>query len=264
MLVIADPRENIRRTLELAFEDSAHVIVADPDKLGDQAAADLVVVAGDQSQQYLSSDEALQAVVRKAAAHGATLVLADRAPSAFNDFVFGLSDGWFAGSQSPEFPIGKLGTARQIEDLAHSLGFADAKLDEAEYPEGRLVSLIAQPKAVTEKPLAAEAVNGPLFVIGEGPSHASDFGGLATISVSADEPKPAYVEAFAKFAGQPVRAVYYAERASKEDPSKLSQDRLVTFALLQKRLPSTCSPAGRRKQPSAASSHRARRLAAFR
>ncbi|APO75898.1 beta-ketoacyl synthase protein [Rhizobium etli 8C-3] len=229
LLVIAEPRENIRRALELAFEDSAYVVVADPDKLGDDAAADLVVAAGDQSQQYLSSDEALQSAVRKAAAHGAALVLADRAPSVFNDFVFGLSDGWFAGSQSPEFPIGKLGTARQIEDLAHSLGFADASVEEAEYPEGRLLSLIAQPKVVTEKSLAAEAGNGPLLVIGEGSSHTLDFWRMATISVSANEPKPAYAEAFSKLAGQPVRAVYYAERALNEDPSKLSQDRLVTF-----------------------------------
>lgn len=63
-----------------------------------------MVASGDQSQHLMRHNDEIKRMVRSVAASGAQLLLVDRAPSAFNDFVFGLSESWFADSQSPEFP----------------------------------------------------------------------------------------------------------------------------------------------------------------
>jgi len=150
-LVIAEPREQPRRALEIAFERDAHVIVVDPAKLTDGHVADIVVASGDQSQYLMRHNDDIKRIVRTVAGRGARLLLADRAPSAFNDFVFGLSEGWFADSQSPEFPVGRLGTREQIADLLGSLGFAKPFVRERIFPEGALVTA----SAVSESQLAA-------------------------------------------------------------------------------------------------------------
>jgi acyl transferase domain-containing protein/NADPH:quinone reductase-like Zn-dependent oxidoreductase/acyl carrier protein len=228
ILIVAEPREHIRRALEIAFEQDVHVVIADPEKLADQPVADMVVAAGEQSQSLLSAHEGIQAAARRAAEGNAVLIFTDRAPSIFNDFVFGLSEGWFDG-QSVDFPVGRLGTALQIRELAATLGFADAHVKEIATPEGVLISAVAQAKNVTAPVADVIWSQDPLLVVVEG--SAISVADIPTISVAADAKKAAYGEALAKFAGSAVRALYVAERLGTRDASKLMQDRLQTFAV---------------------------------
>ncbi|AYG65831.1 MULTISPECIES: type I polyketide synthase [unclassified Rhizobium] len=165
-LVIAEPREHARRALEIAFERDAHVIVTDPARLADITTADIVVAPGDQSQHLMRHNDDIKRILRTVASGGGQLLLADRAPSAFNDFVFGLSEGWFADSQSPEFPVGRLGTPQQIEDLLETLGFDKPRIRELTFPEGSLIaaSALSEPRPQASSP--AEAAE-PILILSE-------------------------------------------------------------------------------------------------
>ncbi|PST21171.1 beta-ketoacyl synthase [Rhizobium sp. JAB6] len=165
-LVIAEPREQARRALEIAFERDAHVIVADPARLTDRYVADIVVASGDQSQYLLRHNDDIKRIVRTVAVGGARLLLVDRAPSAFNDFVFGLSEGWFADSQSPEFPVGRLGTPQQIAELLGSLGFAKPQIREQIFPEGALIAVSALSERQPETAVIAETA-APILILSE-------------------------------------------------------------------------------------------------
>ncbi|MET3855988.1 phthiocerol/phenolphthiocerol synthesis type-I polyketide synthase C [Rhizobium sp. OAE497] len=234
-LIIAEPRENTRRALQIAFEADANVLIADPERLADHPAADLIVCAGDESQQFLMGNEAMQALVRRAASHGASLVFADRAPSAFNDFVFGLAEDWFAGSQSPEFPIGRLSTVNQIEETIRSLGFSQVAAEETGYPEGRLISLLAQSKAVAKTPASVSAVASPVLVFGDAERLIS-LDGMVTLPVPGGASDLVYADALAAFEGHTVRAIYFAARAAGETASSASQERLETFRVFAEAL----------------------------
>ncbi len=51
-LIIVEPREQVRRALEIAFERNAHVIVTEPGKLVDQPLADIIVASGDRASIF--------------------------------------------------------------------------------------------------------------------------------------------------------------------------------------------------------------------
>lgn len=165
-LIIAEPREQTRRALEIAFERDAHVIVADPAKLADRTVADIAVASGEQSQHLMRHSDDIKRILRSVAAGGGQLLLADRAPSAFNDFVFGLTEGWFAGSQSPEFPVGRLGTPKQIEDILGTLGFAKPRIQELTFPEGSLIAVSAVAGRQPDTGITVEAAE-PLLIVSE-------------------------------------------------------------------------------------------------
>lgn len=168
-LVIAEPKENARRMLELAFEQNIHVSVVEPRALAGLKCVDLIVATGLTSQVMLTSDEDVRQAVRAAAANGAVMVFADRAPSAFNDFAFGLSEGWFAASQSAEFPVGQLATSAQAETLLSELGFETSSVNEVQVDEGSLVLALSHSRAKPDAP--AVAGRGRLVVVAE---HASE------------------------------------------------------------------------------------------
>jgi acyl transferase domain-containing protein/NADPH:quinone reductase-like Zn-dependent oxidoreductase/acyl carrier protein/short-subunit dehydrogenase len=226
VLVIAEPRESVRRTLEIAFEQDVHVVIAEPEKLRSEPTAQLVVAAGTESQKLLSSHEDIRSAIRGAAAGGAALVFADRAPSAFNDFVFGQSEGWFAGSQSSEFPVGQLGTARQLQDVVTGLGFSEAYAEERSYREGELVFLTAVSAAEVEGDAARIAVTGKVLLISEAGA-GFEIADAEVVPVDLDA-ENLLADQLAKTEG-PIRLVYLAGRKQDRDVSELSQDRLRRF-----------------------------------
>ena len=230
-LIIAEPREQTRHALEIAFERDAHVIVAEPAKLADQPPADIIISSGDQSQHLLSRDEGLKEVVRTAAARGAQLLFVDRAPSAFNDFAFGLSEGWFAGSQSTEFPVGQLGTVQQVEDIVAALGFGTALVEEKIFPEGALITAMA----VSERQVAAAAlpdIDAPLLVLSEREGNPIEgFNGQATV-IEVGTMSGGLVDAVIALEHHPLGILYAAEREGDRDASDLSLTRLQTFTEL--------------------------------
>lgn len=240
MLVIAEPRESVRRTLELAFEQDVHVVLPELDKLGQQPVADLVIAAGTQSQKLLSGDDEVKAAIRAAAANGAALVFSDRAPSAFSDFVFGQSESWFAASQSPDFPIGELGTVQQVEDLIGRLRFAAIRLEERAYPEGHLIQgsalgRIEQDEAKVDAK-AAGATNAPVLLMAEKPGSANLIGHRVIETLDVDCGEAALAEAFDRVSDEALRIIYVAERAATSDASLLAQDRLRRLGLVAETL----------------------------
>ncbi|RWX75766.1 SDR family NAD(P)-dependent oxidoreductase [Neorhizobium lilium] len=232
MLVIVEPRENLRRTLELAFEQHTHVSVLEPAKLSELKSVDLVVMAGLESQQMLASSEEFRSAMRSLAAAGTALVFADRAPSAFNDFVFGLSDSWFAASQSAEFPVGQLGTVQQIDGLLRDLGFAEPQVEEKDFAEGKLVFAAAQtlPETVDAEAVASDG----LLVLAERSGRFASTS--SSIVLDADFNEEEISASIAASTGAPVRILYVAERLGGRDASQLAQLRLQRFKLLAETL----------------------------
>ncbi|MEZ2220993.1 type I polyketide synthase [Rhizobium sp. RCC_161_2] len=231
-LIIAEPREQVRRALEIAFERDAHVIVTEPAKLADQPLADIIVASGDQSQHLLSRDEGLKAAIRAAAACGSQLLFADRAPSAFNDFAFGLSEGWFAGSQSPEFPVGQLGTPQQVEDIFAALGFAKPQVEETVLPEGVLITAMAVSERETADAGLLSDADTSLLVLSERGQHPIGVikGQATTIDLGTTTRNLGDVVTSLDY--EPRRILYVAERLGDHDASDLSLRRLRMFAEL--------------------------------
>ncbi|MDL2400866.1 type I polyketide synthase [Rhizobium mayense] len=229
-LIIAEPREHIRRALELAFEKNPHVIVTEPGKLVDQPLADIIVASGDQSQHLLSHDDGMRAAIRIAGARGAQLLFVDRAPSVFNDFAFGMTEGWFAGSQSPEFPVGQLGTPQQVENILATLGFGKAKLEEQVFPEGVLITAAATSGSHVEDKPAVSRFETPLLVLSEGGESTVGIADMQVITVDVKVPLSNLAAALASH--RPRHILYVAEREGGRDASELSQMRLEALAEL--------------------------------
>jgi acyl transferase domain-containing protein/NADPH:quinone reductase-like Zn-dependent oxidoreductase/acyl carrier protein len=229
-LVIAEPREQARRALEIAFERDAHVVVADPVKLTDRAVADIVVASGDQSQHLLRHNDDIKRIVRSVAAGGARFLLADRAPSVFNDFIFGLSEGWFADSPSPEFPVGRLGTPQQIEELLATLGFAKPEICELTFPEGSLIAVSAISHRLPDAAVMAEAVEPILILSEQGKTGLGKLDrNIAVIDLTA--PSIDLAGALDAIDRDMCRTVYLAD-ARGSDATELSLSRLSTFTEL--------------------------------
>jgi len=245
MLIIAEPRESVRRTLELVFEQDVHVILPEVEKLGGQPAADLVIAAGTESQKLLSGHEEIRSAIRAAADSGAALIFADRAPSIFNDFVFGQSETWFENSQTAEFPVGRLGTARQVEELIGDLGFARPNVEERAYPQGTLI-LAAAASAAAPREAAANEPCGPTLVFAEGAGCPIAVAGPKVEAVDMEADAAALLAAFARNGDRPLHLIYAAERKGDRDASLLAQDRLCRLGLLAETL-SAEAPAERPK-----------------
>ncbi|KAA1177761.1 acyltransferase domain-containing protein [Rhizobium tropici] len=229
-LLIAEPREHARRALEIAFERDAHVIVTDPARLPDRTNADIVVASGDQSQHLMRDNDDIKRILRTVAAGGGQLLLADRAPSAFNDFVFGLSEGWFSDSQSPEFPVGRLGTPQQIEDLLETLGFAEPRIRELTFPEGSLIAVSAFSERRPEASSTAEAAEPILILSEQGRNGLAKLDKrMAIIDLGASPANLADV--LGAIDCDTRRIVYLASRKSGE-VTELSLSRLSAFAEL--------------------------------
>ncbi|WP_421616706.1 SDR family NAD(P)-dependent oxidoreductase [Agrobacterium tumefaciens] len=143
-LIIAEPSDHLRRTLEIAFERNPSISCLDLDNPVSLTRANLVVSASGDVYGKLSGDKRLQAVQRIAGSAAATVAIVDLASSGFADFVFGLTDGWFSGSATPEFPIGKFATEAQWRALLAECGFSQTHIRQHESAHGALLLVEAQ------------------------------------------------------------------------------------------------------------------------
>ena len=229
-LVIAEPKENARRMLELAFEQNVHVSVIEPRALVGLKQVDLIVAGGLTSQAMLVGDEDVRQAVRALAAKGAAIVFADRAPSAFNDFAFGLSEEWFAASQSADFPVGQLSTSAQVETLLSDLGFEASSVNDVQVDEGGLVVAIAHSRVSSEN-VAAAAVRGRLIVVAE-PSceHAASSFANASIIQAAEAERA--LELVPEGSQSAICVAYLADRGVGHAVSALEITRLSRFKAL--------------------------------
>ncbi|TNM65379.1 type I polyketide synthase [Aliirhizobium smilacinae] len=229
-LVIAEPRENARRMLELAFEQNVHVSVVEPRALAGLKQVDLIVAGGLTSQAMLVGNEDVRQAVRAVASRGAAIVFADRAPSAFNDFAFGLSEEWFAASQSADFPVGQLSTSAQVETLLSDLGFEASSVNDVQLDEGGLVVAIAHSRVSSEN-VAAAAVRERLIVVAE-PSceHAASLFANASIIQAAEAERA--LELVPEGSRSAICIAYLADRGVGHAVSALEITRLSRFKAL--------------------------------
>lgn len=138
-LIIVEPSDHLRRTLEINFERNPSVSCLDLDDAISLARADLIVSASGYLYGKLGRKKGLQAVLRTAASTGGRVAVVELASSGFADFVFGLTDGWFAASVTPEFPIGQLSTETQWGDLLAECGFSQPEFRQLDNADGTLL-----------------------------------------------------------------------------------------------------------------------------
>lgn len=142
-LIIIEPSEHLRRTLEIHFEENPSVSCFDPQQSVEIGSADLVVSASGYAFGSLGRSKAVQAVLRMAATAGGRVVAAEVASSAFADFVYGITDGWFAESATPEFPIGQTSSETQWSDILVGSGFSNPVFSQVESAGGALLLIEA-------------------------------------------------------------------------------------------------------------------------
>ncbi len=138
-LIVAEPREAVRRMLELEFEGQVDVVVVAPADLSKLPPVDLVVAADAGGARLISEDGEIHAFLKRSCEHGVRLILVDLAPSVFQDFVYGQRRNWLSGHHSATLPVGRIGTATETQKLLEGLGFHDVTVKEGSYPEGPLI-----------------------------------------------------------------------------------------------------------------------------
>ena len=226
-LDIVEPADDLRRAMEVLFEDSARVsVVKTPAAL---AHADLVVSSCDRLNSMLIADEALATAFAEAVSRGVHLIAAETAPSTIYDFFFGLSANWFAGGLSDEFRFGRLASETDWRDRLTPLAGEAFRVQTAAGSFGGLLLIEAAGKRA--EAVAADAA-APAFVL------IGDAGGLpapaATLSLHQTE---SALEA--ALDGVKASAYVYALAADHADPSAAlarEADALARFAgLLQAR-----------------------------
>lgn len=151
-LTVAESSEHLRRTLEIAFERNPSISCLDLENSAAALRADLVVSASGDTFGKVSRDRRLQAIMRSAASSGATFAVVDMASSSFADFIFGLTDGWFSNSVTPEFPIGQFATEDQWGQLLEDFGFSTMNVKQRDHADGAL--LFVEASAAGHRPAA--------------------------------------------------------------------------------------------------------------
>ncbi|MDQ1184613.1 SDR family NAD(P)-dependent oxidoreductase [Agrobacterium larrymoorei] len=144
-LVILEPSDHLRRTLEIQFEANPSVSCFDPEQPVEIEHAHLVVSASGYAYGSLGRSKAVQSVLRTAAITGGRVVATEVASSAFADFVYGMTDGWFGESATPEFPIGRTSSETQWSDLLVNSGFPNPVFLHVESAGGALILIEAMP-----------------------------------------------------------------------------------------------------------------------
>lgn len=168
-LVVAEPRDNAQRNLEIAFENDAHVRILKKSEFAAIAPFDLAVSASDNLYQLIEDEVALRTALRAMLREGGALAAAVSAPSVFGDFALGLSDGWFARSQTAEFPIGNLAAVSHWQKCLSDLGLRDIDVADHECAHGNIILLEARGATATttsgEPVQENKAVSGPYLII---------------------------------------------------------------------------------------------------
>ncbi len=247
-LIIVEPRENAQRNLEIAFEEHAHVRVLKKDAFATLPAFDLAVSASDTLFQLVDEDAAIRSAMRTHLAENGALVAATNAPTVFSDFVFGLTEGWFARSQAIDFPIGKLATITQWQKCLTDLGLRNVTVEDRELSHGNIIVVEAQggqpAEAKTTDSSPAADVTTPVLVLHEGnvstlhkglPSGKDAIQSpLVPVQVTGDfdADKAKLAEALQGLHDNPVRVVYLSAATSgdRSQDSAVLQNRVLSLS----------------------------------
>jgi acyl transferase domain-containing protein len=118
-LVVYEPSEDLRRPLEMSFEQSGRVEIVSV--LHERAKYHVVLSCADRLFSFLESDQSVIAAVQGAIAHGAALLAVESANGSISSFLLGLSPEWQANGALADFAAGSLGSVRDWQRLLSRL-----------------------------------------------------------------------------------------------------------------------------------------------
>jgi phthiocerol/phenolphthiocerol synthesis type-I polyketide synthase C len=130
-LVVYEPAEDLRRPLEMAFEESARVAIAPV--LPANGVYHVILSSSDRLFGMLEGDQSVIAPLQSAMSAGATLLAVESANASTSNFLLGLTPEWQAHGTMAGLPLGGLGSEREWQRL---LGRLDLPSDAASTVNG--------------------------------------------------------------------------------------------------------------------------------
>lgn len=232
-LTVFEARDNAQRGLELAFENDAHVRILKKGELATFPSFDLAVSASDGLYSLIEDDVAVRTALRSTLRDTGGLIAAVSAPSLFNDFALGLSEGWFARSQTAEFPIGNLAAVPHWQKCLGDLDLRDVNIADRECASGNVILLEARGAATASVRAEVPAADPYLLLqIADGKGSKPSTAAIPVElrgDIAAD--KAALLGGFEALGEQPLRAIFLAspKAASRADESASLQGQILAL-----------------------------------
>ncbi|MDH0910453.1 SDR family NAD(P)-dependent oxidoreductase [Rhizobium pusense] len=233
-LVIVEPSDHLRKTLQVAFEDNPAVSVLAGGTETMEMSADIAVTAGGELFANLQGSNPLKDTLRKLAGAGGVLVAVEPAPSNVTDFIFGLTDNWFAQSASPEFPLGRYASPSQWKDLLAELGFSDGAVELESTKDGGLISIQAGGRADEIERVPRVPVTGTVLHIldDEDGRLAVEGANMLRVSYLPDGGTAPFLEAFAVLEQEAIPAIFVLPAAGAQPGSQVLQNHILVLSAL--------------------------------
>ncbi|MFC3161867.1 type I polyketide synthase [Ciceribacter thiooxidans] len=244
-LAIYEPDNGLRHRLELAFENDPRVTLLD--RLETELAADVIVSASDRLRELIENDVAKFASDWQTGS--AVLLAAVNAPGVFQDFVYGLSNGWFSRSRSEEFPVGSLPSATEWSEILEQIGYTHADVRQRDMTGGSAILIEARGRrvvsgeAVAETSAVVEPFRPVVMVHGRGiesgtlteVARTAGFSRMQAFAASGnlDLDKAAFLDVFSRDGGATEKIVFLSPRhLQAEDASRELQHRVLVLSAL--------------------------------
>src|SRR5690606_6946260 len=156
----------------------------------------------------------------------------------------GLSEGWFARSQTAEFPIGALANASDWLAILSNIGFAEADVVLREMTGGPVITIEtkAAASAASEISDATYATQNPVLLVHDGrifadalsaAAEGQGFPSFEILAASGDlaADKEAFIKRFERHADAPLDVIYLSPTVdSAGDASAVLQDNVLILS----------------------------------
>jgi acyl transferase domain-containing protein/NADPH:quinone reductase-like Zn-dependent oxidoreductase/acyl carrier protein len=229
-LVIVEPSDHLRRTLEIGFERNPSVDCLAPDDVSQLNRADAVVSASGSLYGNFRQNSGLKDVLRTAASSAGRVAIAETSSSALSDFVFGLTENWFSGSTTAEFPTGLFASTSQWEDLLKECGFGTPAVTQSDSVEGGL--LLVQAATFTQAATGHVGASSFASVFevtqSEGDSPILSGGFSKPLLCPPDEARGAFDTLFAERLSYPLAVIFAVPEANAHSAGL--QDAVLTLS----------------------------------
>ncbi|SEL45448.1 Acyl transferase domain-containing protein [Xaviernesmea oryzae] len=227
-LALFEPRDNAHRNLELAFEQTPQVEIVKADRLADLGGLDVVVSASDVFSTLIDEDTALRGVLRAGLLDGGVLVSAASAPSIFADFCYGLSDSWFARSQTAEFPVGRLATPQQWQNSLDELGLKNIEVEEREFGAGMV--LVTQARGAAVPAALDPAMDAGSLMIIAAPGSAGGDAQRIVARGDLDADQALFAQSLNALHGRRPRALFVSPAEDDDDAAEALQAHMLALS----------------------------------
>lgn len=246
-LSVVEPRDNAQRNLEIAFEEDAHVRIFKKSEFSAIAPFNLAVSASDNLYQLIEDEAGVRSALGSMLRENGALFAAVSAPSIFGDFTLGLSDGWFARSQTAEFPIGRLAAVPHWQKCFGDLKLRELTVTDRECPHGNTIFIEA--RGAASQPAQSGASVAPYLLLETtGPRRGSAPADAIRVSLAGDMTTDVATlrDAFGAFDQKAVRAVFLSPAAGRigDDDSALLQTQVLALSAFAEALRQHVGEAG--------------------